>query len=227
MGRFLASSSVKRRATPPRYLFIMATTLDTEFNAIPQVNPKVVLPKSKGSRMSLVKQKEKKDVSEAMVTTLTTGNFITKFGAPATVLPPPTTTPPNDWGAITKDFPDESDHVTSVEPHPSDPPAPVPIPGLPTNLAELGPSSPSFSSGVDEDTMQSDGSSTETTDSSNFYEVRGTPQARHINTYKSYLKGKPKTKRSEVTTQEVQPMEQDTASGRRKRSAGKKGQPHQ
>ncbi|GBM36526.1 hypothetical protein AVEN_46004-1 [Araneus ventricosus] len=185
--------------------------------------------------MSLARQKEKKDISEHMVATLTSGNFVTKFGEPATVvppsvlalLPPTTTTPPTDWSAPTKDFPDGSDHDPSVDNCPIDTPAPVPLPGAPMNLAVPGPSSHSFSSEVDKDTMRSDASSNETTDSSKFYETEGTPQVSQKFTFKSFLKEKPKPKRSAVKTQEVQPMEQDAVSGRRKRSAGKKGKPHQ
>ncbi|GBM30150.1 hypothetical protein AVEN_134199-1 [Araneus ventricosus] len=213
----------------------MATTLGTENNAIPQVNPKVVTPKPKGSRRSLARQKEKKDTSEHMAATLTSFNFVTKFGAPATVVPlsavaplPPTTIkPPLVWSAPTKDFPDESDHDTSVENCPMDTPAPAPPKGSTMPLAVPGPSSLSLSSGVDEDTMRSDVSSTEATDSSKFYETEGTPQVRKKFTFKSFLKEKPKPKRSEVKIQEVQPMEQDAVAGRRKRSAGKKGKPHQ
>ncbi|GBM10690.1 hypothetical protein AVEN_7957-1 [Araneus ventricosus] len=213
----------------------MATTLGTENNATPQVNPNVVPPKSKGGRMSLARQKEKKDITEHMVANVTSANFVTKFGVPATVVPPtappplslPTVVSKIPWTAQTKDFPDESDHDTSVENCPIDTPVTVPVQGPTTHLAVPGPSSVSLSSGLDEDTMRSDTSSNEATDSSKFYETEGTPQVWKKLTFKYFMKEKSKSQRSDMPPQEVQPMEQDVGSGRRKRSAGKKGKPHQ
>ncbi|GBO41476.1 hypothetical protein AVEN_82682-1 [Araneus ventricosus] len=74
--------------------------------------------------------------------------------------------------------------------------------------------------------MRSDTSSNDASDSSKFYETESTPQARRKTTFKNFLKDKAKPKKSVETLQDVQPMDQESGSSRRKRTAGKKGKPH-
>ncbi|GBL97230.1 hypothetical protein AVEN_84936-1 [Araneus ventricosus] len=163
----------------------MATTLGSE-NKAPQVNPKVVSSKSKSGRMSLARQRENQHISEHMVSNKLTGNFVKKFGEPASVIPAaeraplpiPKVDPKITWMAATKEFPDDSDQEIIAGTGLTDTPMPLPAKGTAPLVAVPGPSSASISSGIEEEPMRSDTSSNDVSDSSKFYETESTPQVR-------------------------------------------------
>ncbi|GBO41475.1 hypothetical protein AVEN_82681-1 [Araneus ventricosus] len=111
----------------------MATTLGSE-NIMPQDIPKVVSSKAKGGRMSRARQLEKRDISEHMVSTITTGKFVQKFGERASViteaehapLPILQAEPKIPWTAPTAEFPDDSDQDIIAGTDLTDTPMPLP-----------------------------------------------------------------------------------------------------